>query len=245
MTTSHATLGMNRTGISTSPIQSKEMLKGMDEFAPERQGDENAICEERIERAKAAEPLGSVPPPATVKGAAKAVMQGVRGESPALFIDKLGERLAYERSGVRMYQALVSKFDALGSFQGGPTREELVEQLLQEYAHLALLNQTLAGIGADPTVMTPSADLQATMTKGILEVMVDPRTTLAQSLEALLVVELADNDCWMALAQLASEAGEDELAMKFNEALSHEQQHLMRVRKWLAASLDLKPAAQA
>lgn len=240
MTTTHATLGTNRTGISTSPRLSKEMLAGMDEFAPEIPGDEADISQDRIQHARDAEPLGSVPPPLTVKGAAKTVVQGVRGESPTQFIDKLGERLAYERSGVRIYQALLSKFDALRGFAGGPTRGELEQHLQQEHDHMTLLAESLTGIGADPTVMTPSADLQATMSKGLLDVMVDPRTTLAQCLEALLVIELADNDCWQALAMLASEAGEKALATKFEAALAQEQKHLLRVRAWVAASLDLE-----
>ena len=49
MPSTHATLGMNRTGISTSPIQTKEMLKGMDEFAPEIPGDEADISRERVD----------------------------------------------------------------------------------------------------------------------------------------------------------------------------------------------------
>jgi hypothetical protein len=246
MTTAmHATLGTNRTGISTSPVQAKQMLNGMEEFAPEVAGDESEISQERVERAKEAEPLGSVPPPPTLRGMAKSVVQGVRGESPTRFIDKLGERLAYERTGVRLYQALLSKFDAHGTFAGGPTRDELVEHLQQEYEHFNMLDQALSGIGADPTVMTPSADLQATMGKGFLEVMVDPRTTLAQCLEALLVIELADNDCWMALRQLATEAGEHSLAEQFDLAWTQEQKHLMRARAWVAASLDLESATSA
>jgi hypothetical protein len=240
-TTTHATLGKNRTGVSTSPILSKEMLAGMDEFAPEIPGDEGNISQDRIQHAREAEPLGTVPPPLTVKGAAKTVAQGVRGESPTQFIDKLGERLAYERTGVRIYQALLAKFDALGSFDGGPTRAELEEHLQQEYDHMTLLTECLTGIGADPTVMTPSADLQATMGKGLLDVIVEPRTTLAQCLESLLVIELADNDCWQSLSLLAREAGEKALAEKLEGALMHEQKHLMRARAWVAASLNLKP----
>jgi hypothetical protein len=245
MTTTHATLGMNRTGVSTSPVQTKQMLKGMEEFAPATTGDEGVIAFERVEHAKEAEPLGSVPPPTTVTGAAKTVAQSIRGESPTQFIDKLGERLAYERTGVRLYQALLSKYDAHGSFTGGPTREELVEHLEEEHRHMTILVESLTGIGADPTVMTPSADLQATMSSGILAVMVDPRTTLAQGLEAMLVVELADNDCWMALSQLANEAGETTLGQKFLTALSNEQKHLMHVRAWVAASMKLEPALSA
>jgi hypothetical protein len=56
-----------------------------------------------------------------VRAAAKAM----KGEKPTLLLDKLGERLAFERSGTRLYEALVSKHDAFGSFSGGPSREDL------------------------------------------------------------------------------------------------------------------------
>ncbi|HKU42508.1 MAG TPA: ferritin-like domain-containing protein [Polyangiales bacterium] len=231
--------------MGSSPVQSKEMLTGIEEFAPAGGGNESVISLERVQVAKGADPLGSVPPPPSLKGMAKAVAERVRGKSPTLFIDKLGERLAYERSGVRLYQALLSKFDASGSFTAGPTRSELVEHLEQEHAHFMLLVNTVTNIGADPTVMTPSADLSAQIGKGAVEVLMDPRTTLAQCLEAMLVIELTDNDCWMALSQLASEAGEDQLSKHFLVALGHEQRHLMRIRAWVAASLELKAALSA
>jgi ferritin-like metal-binding protein YciE len=64
---------------------------------------------------------------------------------------------------------------------------------------------------------------------------VDPRTTLLQSLEAILIAELADNACWEALIALAQQAGEDTLVQPFEQALVTEQEHLMKVRTWLAA----------
>ena len=64
---------------------------------------------------------------------------------------------------------------------------------------------------------------------------VDPRTTLLQSLEAILIAELADNACWEALIALAEQAGEDPLVQPFEQALVTEQEHLRKVRAWLAA----------
>jgi hypothetical protein len=64
---------------------------------------------------------------------------------------------------------------------------------------------------------------------------VDPRTTLLQSLEAILVAELADNACWEALVELAQGAGEDALVRQFEQARTTEQKHLEKVQTWLAA----------
>ena len=84
--------------------------------------------------------------------------------------------------------------------------------------------------------MTPSADLEATLSKGAFEIVLDPRTTLAQCLQAILVVELADNDCWMALVTLAEQAGDAGTAAEFQAALAEEEEHLVKVRSWLAAA---------
>jgi rubrerythrin len=235
-TGTHAELGLNRTGVSTSPHLTKEMIEGTAEFPPSSGGDEQQIALARGEYAREADPLGSVPPPLTPHGVVKVAGTALKGESPTQLIDKLGERLAFERTGTRLYEGIVSKLDALGTFAGGPTREELLEILMDEYKHFRMLQQVVERLGADPTVMTPSADLHATMSKGLLEVVVDPRTSLAECLEAALLAELADNDCWSALKELALQAGEDDLVERFAAAFAEENTHLSRVREWLAAA---------
>jgi len=241
----HAELGMNRTGISTSPRLTTQMLEGQKEFAPDFTGDERLLAAVRSATARswAGEPIGSVPPPLTVKGTVKAGMTAIKGESPTQLIDKLGARCGYERAGVRIYEAVLAKYDAYGSFVGGPTRDELEAILNDELNHFRMLTEAITKLGADPTVMTPSADLEATMTQGILALAVDPRTTLAQCLQALLAVELVDNDCWLTLSALVKQAGQDDLALRFEAALAEEQVHLAHVRRWLAESLDLRDSA--
>ena len=229
-------LGFNRTGIATSPRLSARMVEGMQEFPPNVPGDEVAIADERQRYAQQGEQVGSVPPPATVSGMASAAVQGIRGEHPVAFIDKLGERLAFERMGTRLYQALLSKYDVFGGFEGGPTRVELERILLDEYAHFKLLVRAAAEVGADPTVVTPSADLAATMSQGVLAVLVDPRATFVQSLEGILLAELVDNDCWETLVELAQLRGDEKLANDFSSALADEVRHLRLVRSWLAAA---------
>jgi type 1 glutamine amidotransferase len=66
-------------------------------------------------------------------------------------------------------------------------------------------------------------------------VITDPRTTLLQSLEAILVAELADSTCWETLVELAQAAGEDDLVQPFKQAYMTEQEHLQQVRAWVAA----------
>lgn len=240
MSAQNSPLGFNRTGISTSPSSSRAMVEGTSEFMPlELTSTTESIGLFRQKYVKDAEPIGSVPPPLRAEGIVTAVVQGLKGTHPTQFIDKLGERLAFERMGVRLYEALISKFD--GGFRGGPALSHLEEMMLQEHAHFRLLADVVSAMGGDPTVVTPSADLHATLSKGITEVLVEPRATFAQSLEGILVAELADNECWETLIELARQNGKQDVISSFQRALAEEKEHLALVRTWIAASQNRDP----
>jgi len=228
-------LGSNRTGIAAALQRAKEMQAGMEAFPPTSQGSAQDIAQVRIAYAKEAGPLGSVPQPAGLKNKVQTAVKAVVGEQPTLLMDKLGERLAFERSGTRLYEALLAKHNAFGSFSGGPTADDLKHVLKEEYSHFQLLQSIIEQFGGDPTAVTPAADIQGTMSQGIRMVIVDPRTTLLQSLEAILVAELVDFTCWETLVELAQKAGEDDLVQSFKQAHMTEQEHLQKVRTWVAA----------
>jgi len=228
--------GSNRTGAALAPHHIDAMLEAGREFPPNSRGDESEIARVRVRYAKGGEPIGTMPPPPGVKELAKTAAKAVLGKQPLLFLDKLGERLAFERSGVRLYQALVSKREAYGGFSGGPSRTDLEHLLAEEREHFHMLAAVVEQLGGDPTAVTPSADVHATLSKGIVAVLTDPRTSLVQSLEGILLAELADNECWTALVALAREAGDDDLTTKFEDAEGTEREHLTRVRTWIAAA---------
>lgn len=231
----NATTGINRTGAAMAPERTRAMLEGVQEFPPTSQGSAYDLAQVRVSYAQEAEPVGTVPLPPTLTGKIKTAVQAMAGDQPVLFMDKLGERLAFERTGTRFYETLVSKYDAYGSFSGGPSREDLEDIRQEEFRHFMLLQATIEQLGGDSTAVTPSADIQATAAKGIMQVLTDPRTTLLQSLEATLVIELTDNACWEALVELAQGAGQDELARQFAGARATEEEHLLKVRSWVAA----------
>ena len=104
-----ADVGMNRTGIKTSPIDSKDIIQEAARATPSSPGDGQGILDVRKQYAReAAEGLGSVPPPSSLKGMAKTAVDMLKGGKPTVFIDKLGERLAFERTGVRLYEGALS-----------------------------------------------------------------------------------------------------------------------------------------
>jgi rubrerythrin len=224
---------LNRTGVTLSPELARALIEAARATPPSSDGDAEAIAAVRIEYSKAGQPTGSMPPELGAVRARNGAQRGI-----PVFLDKLGERLAFERSGVRLYDALLSKFDAFGTWKGGPSRGDLEEIRSEELEHFTMLAKTMAQVGGDPTAVTPSANLQAVASKGLPAVLVDPRTNLRESLEAVLVAELVDNDCWENLSDLALAMGEEELANAFRHALDHERDHLRRVRGWLGIALS-------
>ncbi|RKG67949.1 ferritin-like domain-containing protein [Corallococcus sp. CA054B] len=239
-----ADVGANRTGIKTSPIDSKDIIAQAQKAEPSSPGDAQAIAEVRKQYTReAADGLGSVPPPASLKGMAKTAVDMLKGGKPTVLIDKLGERLAFERSGVRLYEGALSKLEVFGSWEGGPSRELLTKILEDELGHFALLTEAMEKLGADPTAMTPSADLTSVISMGVPAAISDARTNLRQAMQALLVAELTDNASWELLIDLARGLGHDSLADRFQLALDAEAEHLALVKGWLAAGVATEARA--
>lgn len=232
-------VGLNRTGISAHPVQSKKEMEGAEQRPPSSPGDASAIGKVRQEFSREVDGLGSVPPP-TPKGMVKAAVGLMKGRRATVFIDKLGQRAGFERTGVRLYEAALSKLDVFGTWEGGPSREQLEKIRRDELSHFALVKRTIEKLGGDPTVLTPAAELQANLSEGVPRMLVDPRVNLLQSLDGLLVAELVDNASWELLIQLARELGHQEIAEDFQRALDAEQEHLALVRSWLAAGTLLE-----
>jgi hypothetical protein len=227
-------IGPNRTGTATAPERRDAMVAATREFPPTSEGSAEDIAAVRVAYAAEAEPMGYVPAPAGLAGKVKAVAKSMVGAAPTPFMDKLGERLAFERMGVRLYEALISQHAASGSFSGGPSKADLEHILAEERRHFELLRGAIARLGGDPTAVTPSANLHATASKGIGMVLVDPRTGLLPGLEAVLLAELADGEGWDMLVALARAAGEDELVARFEQAQAAEAEHVRKVRGWIA-----------
>jgi hypothetical protein len=237
-------MGLNRTGILTSPIHAKEMIEGARELTVPPPGGPEVVSTYLLEEAKTADAIGSMPPPGTLKGVAKAVVEAMKGQRATVLLDKMGERLAFERTGSRLYEALLVKFDAHGSFEGGPSRAELESILDDELAHAGMLKDAMESLGADPTAMTPSANIAAVASMGVVQVLGDSRTNLKQCLEAILIAELVDESCWEVLTNLARSMGHEELGNEFHQAHLEEQEHLRQVRMWVTAEVGATASAE-
>ncbi|HZH03956.1 MAG TPA: ferritin-like domain-containing protein, partial [Myxococcaceae bacterium] len=91
-------MGMNRTGIQTSPVLSKELIEAARASVPSSPGGSEGIAQVRAEYARESGPMGTMPPPTKLKGIATSAMTAMKGEKPTVLLDKIGARLAFERT---------------------------------------------------------------------------------------------------------------------------------------------------
>jgi rubrerythrin len=207
---------MNQSGMLTAENGGEKMLENLELTKPPR-GDETELAKVRLEYAKEADPVGTIPEP---------------DQSPLM--DKLGERLAFERAGTRLYDALMVKCAADRSARI-PAKE--VKHIRDEEAmHFALVGAAIQSLGGDPTAQTPCADVAGVEGMGLMQVLSDPKTTVAQALHAILVAEMTDNAAWDELIELTMQAGNEDLVARFTKAREHEAEHLEKVQGWYRAA---------
>ncbi|WPU63875.1 ferritin-like domain-containing protein [Peredibacter starrii] len=224
--------GINRTGMMSSLVDSLETKEGAETLTSPSAGFSSELGENRIRYMREAEPIGSMPKPGKTKGLfsnAKSKMS----PSKTLLMDKLGERLAFERSGVRLYEALLSKYHGSPNKEILPPLEQLEHFYEAELNHFTLVSDVILELGGDPTAVTPSADVTGVASCGWVQVIADPRTTFMQSLEVIHMAELVDNACWELLIELARNNNLEQIASSFEEALEEEREHLENVTNWL------------
>jgi bacterioferritin (cytochrome b1) len=230
-------LGHNRTGLQVSPLHG-ELLTETAQREIDRtlidSPESTLIAEMRRDYVNDAESLGSIPPPATMKGMAKSGAGAMTNKRLHVFVDKMAERLAYERGGTRLYDAALVKAIALA--EGTPVNIERMKEIrAQEAEHANLLSNAIESVGADPTAQTPCADLVGVQAMGLMQSITDPRTSLVQTLSSLLAAELIDVASWELLGRLARDMGQDALGDRFEDALAHETQHLDTISRWYEA----------
>lgn len=238
MTTHTETVGMNRTGIQMSPIDSRAM-QDVDPAMMGHEGDESALADLRTDYIANADALGSIPLPGTLTGAVNMGVSMLKGDSPQILLDKLGERLAFERTGTRLYDALITKCDVMLDGGISMTIDDLEQIRADEARHFLLISDAIESLGGDPTSQTPSADLAGVESMGLVQVLNDPRTSIAQSLHAIVTAELSDKAGWETLIALADEHELSDMVDDFTRALNQEREHLALVQTWYEEAIGL------
>lgn len=250
MAQQHEHLGMNKTGVQMSPLETGRMLDDDDVLARGTPGDDSAALQLREAYIADSGGVGSIPPPGTVTGMVSMGVNLLTGDKPQILLDKMAERLAFERTGTRLYDALLTKLDVLQNDGSGSgvrplgsiTREQVASIRGDEARHVLLMKDAIESMGGDPTAQTPSADVVGVEAIGFVQVLNDPRTSVAQCLNAILSIELTDNAGWGTLIALADEQGHEKLAGRFGDALGQERTHLSLVQTWYEETVGLSAA---
>ena len=141
-------------------------------------------------------------------------------------IDLLSERLAFERTSVKLYDAIIEKLEMSNDERALAIIDELRVQRDQEQEHAEWLAEEIRALGGDPRVTTQLAELALRESKGIEEVILDGDDQLPHLLHGLLAAELTDNAGWDLLLALADEAGDREAKRQFKKRMHEEQDHL-------------------
>ena len=136
-------VGMNRTGIHMSPIDSRAMQDVEQTLAGVDSGDESAMADMRTDYIITADALGSVPLPGTFTGAFNMGVHMLKGDRPQILLDKLGERLAFERTGTRLYDALITKCDVMLKDNISMTIADLEQIRADEARHFLLIAEAI------------------------------------------------------------------------------------------------------
>jgi hypothetical protein len=141
----------NRTGILTSPELAGELIEGAIEATPSSEGGSGDLAEYRSEYIAEGFPIGSLPSlPFAKESQANEEAVGM-----AVLLDKLSERLAFERMGTRLYETLINKVEVVGESSPGPTLAELQQIRDEELQHFLLLNRSITALGGDPNGIKP------------------------------------------------------------------------------------------
>lgn len=231
-----AKLGHNLTGAQMSPDDTERMMEAIEKYPPTVPGDATRLSKERQTMTEASEGVGTVPVPGSTKGKLKSGFDKMLGKQPELLVDKLGERLAFERTGVRLYDAVITKLEASDG-AGQKMIPELKHIRDEEAEHMFILKDAIETLGADPTAMTPCANVAGVMAVGPMQVVTDPRTNASQALNALLTLELTDNAAWESLIELTDKAGHPNIAKSFRKAVKQEEDHLQTIKRLLNTEL--------
>ena len=225
-------LGMNKSGTMMAPIESAKTEKGAAQYTQPTAGSSDAIGENRLFYMKDADVQVTLPISPSLKGMAKGMMDKLKSGNYG-FVDKLGDRIAFERTGTRLYEALLVKYEGTEDKDNLPPLELLKQFHREEREHFIMLCEVMKQIGGDPTAVTPCANIDAVASQGWIQVMTDPRTSFEQCLHIIHLAELADTDSWEILVEMAEANGMKEFSNEFRNALAQEENHLLNVRNWM------------
>lgn len=225
-------IGVNYTGIHMSPLDSVDLIYITEKTTPDVKGGLEDLTKAREEFIEESECIGSVPIPGTLRGAVNKALDALTNNNMVMYLDKLGERIAFERTGARLYDALIAKMDTVYG-----SNKAIMDTLRQfhneEIEHFKIAVTALEELGGDATALTPCADVSSVASEGVLKVITDPSTNIMQSLQAMLIAEMTDTASWELLIKLAHQVNQVDFIDQFERAFEEEKIHTQTIKQWL------------
>ncbi len=165
-------------------------------------------------------------------------MEKLARNNCAFVLDALVARLAFERTGVTLYDGAIDKIERSADPRFQPIVGQLRHIRDEEQEHATWLEQQIRALGGNPDEKTDLAELEVEEGAGIKSVIVDGHQQPIHVVHALLAAELADNAGWDVLVKLADEAGDSEAKAAFARRLAEEAKHLLFVREVVLRAVE-------
>ena len=150
-----------------------------------------------------------------------------------ILVDKLSERVAFERTGTRLYEALLSKYQDAEDKKGLPDKSRLELFQQEELKHFEVVSAAIKRVGGELPIISPATDLNGSLGMGWMLAITDARTTFIQALEIVLQAELVDSASWEILIELAERQELADVATQFQECLNEKEAHIVTLKQWL------------
>jgi bacterioferritin (cytochrome b1) len=149
-------------------------------------------------------------------------------------IDVLNERLTFERSGVKLYDAIVGNMQRSKNAEIARMLAPMRAHRDQEKEHEEWLEEQIRALGGDAHGQTEMSELITAESAGIEKVVTGDQN-LVHQMHALLTAELVDNSGWELLLELADDADDADARREFRRRLHEEEEHLIFMRRAVVA----------
>ncbi len=161
-------------------------------------------------------------------------MKRLAEKNPEKLIDLLQERLAFERTGVKLYDRVLLMMRASQEPQVLGMVDTMQAYRDEEAEHQEWLEEQIRALGGDEHGESVRARLVATESRGIEEVILHKDVELQHLFHALMAAELVDNAGWDLLVALAEEADDDDALDALSLRQAEEEDHLEYLRQTMA-----------
>jgi bacterioferritin (cytochrome b1) len=166
-------------------------------------------------------------------------MEKLARYNPAFVIDALSGRLAFERTGVKLYDTVIAKLERNPQPQYSKILRQLRHIREEEKEHEEWLEQQIRSLGANPADRSDLAQLELREGAGIVGI-IEKEDKVIHLLHALLAAELADNAGWDVLRKLAGDAGDADAERAFARREAEEAKHLLFMREVVLRAAEIE-----